>query len=55
MSTCHRWNYKEATDKTWTYFKIHFATAHRQQKQMQGEYAASSRNYDANANVDQTE
>jgi hypothetical protein len=26
MSACRRWNEKEATDKTWTYFKIHFAT-----------------------------
>jgi hypothetical protein len=36
MSTCCRWNEKNATDKTWANFKAHFAAAHRQHKQMQG-------------------
>jgi hypothetical protein len=39
---CHKWNEKEAADKTWTSFKIHFTAAHHQHKQIQGEYAAKS-------------
>jgi hypothetical protein len=42
MTACHRWNEKEAVDKTWTNLKIHFATAHRQHKQIQGQYASTS-------------
>jgi hypothetical protein len=37
MSACCRWNEKPAADKTWTHFKSHFAAAHRQHNQMQGE------------------
>jgi hypothetical protein len=36
MSPCRRWKEKPASDKTWTHFKSHFASAHRQHKQMQG-------------------
>jgi hypothetical protein len=41
MSACCRWNEKHAIEKTWTQFKSHFAAAHRQHKQMQGEAAAT--------------
>jgi hypothetical protein len=41
--------------KTWTQFKSHVAAAHRQHKQMQGEYAATAGFYSANAAVAQTE
>jgi hypothetical protein len=34
-SACHRWNEKDTGDKTWANFKVHFAVAHRQHKQMQ--------------------
>jgi hypothetical protein len=37
MSACHRWNEKEATYNMWASFKINFAAAHRQYKQVQGE------------------
>jgi Na+/phosphate symporter len=37
MSACRRWNEKHHIEKTWTQFKSHFATAHCQHKQMQGE------------------
>jgi hypothetical protein len=40
MSACRRWNDKPAAEKTWTHFKSHFAAAHHQHKQMQGETAA---------------
>jgi hypothetical protein len=49
MSACGRWNEKPAADKTWTHFKSHFAAAHRQHKQMQGETAANSGYHSANA------
>jgi hypothetical protein len=41
--------------KTWAQFKTHFAAAHRQHKQMQSEYAATSGYHAANADVGQTE
>jgi hypothetical protein len=37
MSACRHWNEKPAAQKTWTHFKSHFAAAHRQHKQMQGQ------------------
>jgi hypothetical protein len=48
-STCCRWNEKEPADKTWTNLKIHFAAAHRQHKQIQGEPAANSGFHAVNA------
>jgi hypothetical protein len=48
---CRRWNEKDALTKTWSNFKVHFATAYLQHKQMQGESAATS-GY-ANADVAQ--
>jgi hypothetical protein len=42
MSACHRWNENHLIEKTWTQFKSHFAAAHRQHKQMQGESAATA-------------
>jgi hypothetical protein len=36
-SACRRWDAKVETDKTWNNFKIHFAAAYRQHRQMQGE------------------
>jgi hypothetical protein len=41
-SACRRWNERVADTKTWNNFKVHFATAYRQHKQMQGESAATS-------------
>jgi hypothetical protein len=41
--------------KTWTQFKSHFAAAHRQHKQMQGESAATAVYHSANAAVTQNE
>jgi hypothetical protein len=55
MSACRRWNEKYIIDKTWTQFKSHFAAAHRQYKQMQGESAATAGYHSANAAVGQTE
>jgi hypothetical protein len=55
MSACRRWNEKPLTEKTWAQFKSHFAAAHRQHKQMQGEYAATAGYHSANAAVVQTE
>jgi hypothetical protein len=49
MSACRRWNEKPAADKTWTHFKSHFAAAHRQHKQMQGETAENAGYHSANA------
>jgi hypothetical protein len=46
-SACRRWNEKDAITKTWINFKVHFATACRQHKQMQGESAATSGYADA--------
>jgi hypothetical protein len=36
-SACRRWDKKIEADKTWNNFKIHFAAAYRQHRQMQGE------------------
>jgi hypothetical protein len=36
-SACRRWDEKIEADKTWNNFKIHFAAAYRQHRQMQGE------------------
>jgi hypothetical protein len=55
MSACRRWNEKPKVKKTWAHFKTHFAAAHRQHKQMQGEYAATSGYHTSNATVGQTE
>jgi hypothetical protein len=55
MSACHRWNEKHVIEKTWTQFKSHFAAAHRQHKQMHGEYAATAGYHSANAAVGHTE
>jgi hypothetical protein len=55
MSDCRRWNEKPLADKTWAQFKSHFAAAHREHKQMQGESAATARYHSANAAVGQTE
>jgi hypothetical protein len=48
MSACRRWNEKHTIEKTWTQFKSHFAAAHRQHKQMQGESAATAGYHSAN-------
>jgi ABC-type transporter Mla subunit MlaD len=55
MSACRRWNEKHAIEKTWTQFKSHFAVAHRQQKQMQGESASTAGYHSANAAVSHNE
>jgi hypothetical protein len=55
MSPCRQWNEKHAIEKTWTQFKSHFAAAHRQQKQMQGESASTDGYHFANAAVGHTE
>jgi hypothetical protein len=55
MSACRRWNEKPLAEKTWAQFKAHFSAAHRQHKQMQGEYAATAGYHYANAAVGQTE
>jgi hypothetical protein len=55
MSACRRLNEKHQIEKTWTQFKSHFAAAHRQHKQMQGESAATAGYHSANADVAQTE
>jgi hypothetical protein len=55
MSACRRWNEKPATEKTWTHFKSHFASAHRQHKQMKGENAAHAGFHSANATMTQSE
>jgi hypothetical protein len=52
---CRRWNEKPAAEKTWTHFKSHFAAAHRQHKQMQGESAANGGYHSANAAMTQNE
>jgi hypothetical protein len=54
MSACRRWNEKPNVEITWAQFKTHFASAHHQHKQMQGESAATSGYHAANANVGQT-
>jgi hypothetical protein len=55
MSACRWWNEKHAIEKTWTQFKSHFAAAHRQHKQMQGESAATAGYHSANAAVSHSE
>jgi hypothetical protein len=55
MSACRRWNEKEAAYKTWTNFKVHFAAAHRQNNQMQGESSANSGYHAANEAMGQAE
>jgi hypothetical protein len=55
MSACRRWNEKPTAEKTWTQFKSHFASAHRQHKQMQGESAATAGYHSASAAVTQNE
>jgi hypothetical protein len=55
MSACRRWNEKHTIEKTWTQFKSHFAAAHRQHKQMQGESAATAGYQSANAAVTHNE
>jgi hypothetical protein len=55
MSACRRWNGKPSAEKAWTQFKSHFAAAHRQHKQMQGESAATSGYHSENAAMTQHE
>jgi hypothetical protein len=55
MSACRRLNEKHTIEKTWTQFKSHFAAAHRQHKQMQGESAATAGYHSANAAVTHNE
>jgi hypothetical protein len=55
MSTCRRWNEKPNIEKIWSQFKAHFDAAHRQHKQIQGEYAETSGYHAANSDVDKTE
>jgi hypothetical protein len=55
MSACRRWNEKPTAEKTWAQFKSHFAAAHRQHKQTQGESAATAGYHSANSAVTQTE
>jgi hypothetical protein len=54
MSACIRWNDKPNIEKTWAQFKAHFAAAHCQHKQMQGEYESTSGYHAANAAEGQT-
>jgi hypothetical protein len=49
MSACRRLKEKPSAEKTRTQFKSHFAAAHRQHKQTQGENAATARCQLANA------
>jgi hypothetical protein len=55
MSACRRWNEKHTIEKTWTQFKSHFAAAHHQHKQIQGESAATAGYQSANAAVTHNE
>jgi hypothetical protein len=55
MSACHRWNEKVTVEKTWTHFKSHFAAAHRQHTQIQGESAVTAGYQSANAAVTHNE
>jgi hypothetical protein len=55
MSACRRWNEKPTAGKTWTQFKSHFAAAHCQHKQMQGESAATAGYHSENAAVTHNE
>jgi hypothetical protein len=54
MRACRRWNEKPIAEKTWAQFKSHFAAAHRQHKQIQGESAATAKYHYDNADVGQT-
>jgi hypothetical protein len=55
MSACRRWNKKHTIEKTWTQFKSHFAAAHHQHKQIQGESAATAGYHSTNAAVTHNE
>jgi hypothetical protein len=55
MSACRGWNEKPHAEKTRAHFKAHFSAAHRQHKQMQGEYSATSGYHSANEAVGKTE
>jgi hypothetical protein len=55
MSACRRWNEKHTIEKNWTQLKSHFAAAHRQHKQMQGESAATDGYHSANTAVTHNE
>jgi hypothetical protein len=55
MSACRWWNEEHTIEKTWTQFKSHFAAAHRQHKQMQGESTATAGYHSANAAISHTE
>jgi hypothetical protein len=55
MSAYCRWNENPPAGKTWTQFKFHFAAAHCQHKQMQGESAATAEYHSANAAVTHNE
>jgi hypothetical protein len=55
MSACRLCNENPLAEKTWAQFKSHFAAAHRQHKQMQGESAATAGYHSAKAAVGQTE
>jgi hypothetical protein len=54
-SACRRWTENPNIEKRWSQFKAHFAAAHRQQKQIQGESAATAGYHAANADVGHTE
>jgi hypothetical protein len=55
MRACPRWSQKDTKDKTWADFRVKFATARRQHKQMQGGSAANSGYHAANSYVGQNE
>jgi hypothetical protein len=55
MSACRRWNENPTAEKTWTQFKSHFAAAHRQHKQVQGESTATYGYHSANTAVTNNE
>jgi hypothetical protein len=55
MNACRRWNEKQSAEKTWTHFKSHFAAAHHQHKQMQGESAVTAGYHSYNAAMNQNE
>jgi hypothetical protein len=55
MTACRRWDEKLTIEKTRTQFKSHFAAAHRQHKQMQGESAATAGCKSVNAAVTHNE
>jgi hypothetical protein len=55
MSACRRWNEKPTAEKTWTHFKSHFAAAHRQHNQIQGESATTAGYHSENAAMTQNE